>query len=57
MVKFCSPLTDGSQTSPLQSNIYHYMPHLRQHSDSLLPNVVLGKGRHGGKDRNTNACQ
>ncbi|XP_030251273.1 alpha-1,3-mannosyl-glycoprotein 4-beta-N-acetylglucosaminyltransferase B isoform X1 [Sparus aurata] len=31
----------------LLPNIYLYMPHLRQHPGSLLPNVVLGKGRRG----------
>ncbi|XP_032384270.1 alpha-1,3-mannosyl-glycoprotein 4-beta-N-acetylglucosaminyltransferase B isoform X2 [Etheostoma spectabile] len=36
----------GQQTF-LQPNIYLYMPHLRQHPDSLLPNVVLGQGRRG----------
>ncbi|CAG13910.1 unnamed protein product, partial [Tetraodon nigroviridis] len=28
-------------------NIHYYMPHLRQHSDALSPNVVLGQGRRG----------
>ncbi|XP_049441159.1 alpha-1,3-mannosyl-glycoprotein 4-beta-N-acetylglucosaminyltransferase B-like [Epinephelus fuscoguttatus] len=36
----------GQQTF-LLPNIYLYMPHLRQHPDSLLPNVVLGQGRRG----------
>ncbi|XP_078117113.1 alpha-1,3-mannosyl-glycoprotein 4-beta-N-acetylglucosaminyltransferase B isoform X2 [Sander vitreus] len=36
----------GQQTF-IQPNIYFYMPHLRQHPDSLLPNVVLGQGRRG----------
>ncbi|KAM6952690.1 alpha-1,3-mannosyl-glycoprotein 4-beta-N-acetylglucosaminyltransferase B-like isoform 1-T1 [Lycodopsis pacificus] len=36
----------GQQTL-LQPNIYLYMPHLRQHPDSLQPNIVLGQGRHG----------
>ncbi|KAK2849559.1 hypothetical protein Q5P01_009393 [Channa striata] len=31
----------------LQPNIYFYMPHLRQHPDGLIPNVVLGQGRRG----------
>ncbi|KAJ4945934.1 hypothetical protein JOQ06_023612, partial [Pogonophryne albipinna] len=31
----------------LQPNIYLYLPHLRLHPDSLLPNVLLGQGRHG----------
>ncbi|AWP12599.1 putative 3-mannosyl-glycoprotein 4-beta-N-acetylglucosaminyltransferase B-like [Scophthalmus maximus] len=31
----------------LQPNIYHYMPHLRQHPDSLIPNLILGQGRRG----------
>ncbi|XP_031733467.1 alpha-1,3-mannosyl-glycoprotein 4-beta-N-acetylglucosaminyltransferase A-like isoform X2 [Anarrhichthys ocellatus] len=35
------------QQSLLQPNIYLYMPHLRQHPDSLQPNIVLGQGRHG----------
>ncbi|XP_031175199.1 alpha-1,3-mannosyl-glycoprotein 4-beta-N-acetylglucosaminyltransferase B isoform X4 [Sander lucioperca] len=40
--------TDHSgQQAFLQPNIYLYMPHLRQHPDSLLPNVVLGQGRRG----------
>ncbi|XP_042349868.1 alpha-1,3-mannosyl-glycoprotein 4-beta-N-acetylglucosaminyltransferase B-like [Plectropomus leopardus] len=36
----------GQQTF-LLPNIYLYMPHLRQHPHSLLPNVVLGQGRQG----------
>uniref|UniRef100_A0A8C7Z5J8 Zgc:154054 n=1 Tax=Oryzias sinensis TaxID=183150 RepID=A0A8C7Z5J8_9TELE len=28
-------------------NIYQYLPHLRKHVDSLVPNVLLGQGRHG----------
>uniref|UniRef100_A0A3P9L8S7 Alpha-1,3-mannosyl-glycoprotein 4-beta-N-acetylglucosaminyltransferase B n=1 Tax=Oryzias latipes TaxID=8090 RepID=A0A3P9L8S7_ORYLA len=28
-------------------NIYQYLPHLREHVDSLVPNVLLGRGRHG----------
>lgn len=28
-------------------NLHLYMPHLRQHPHSLLPNVVIGKGRRG----------
>ncbi|KAI4800073.1 hypothetical protein KUCAC02_016610 [Chaenocephalus aceratus] len=31
----------------LQPNIYLYLPHLRLHPDSLLPNVLLGQGRRG----------
>ncbi|KAK5865312.1 hypothetical protein PBY51_016486 [Eleginops maclovinus] len=31
----------------LQPQIYQYMPHLRLHPDSLLPNVLLGQGRRG----------
>ncbi|XP_035018176.1 alpha-1,3-mannosyl-glycoprotein 4-beta-N-acetylglucosaminyltransferase B [Hippoglossus stenolepis] len=31
----------------LQPNIYLYLPHLKQHSDSLIPNIVLGRGRYG----------
>ncbi|XP_026213471.1 glyco_transf_54 domain-containing protein [Anabas testudineus] len=30
-----------------QPNIYTYMPHLRRHPDSLVPNVILGQGRRG----------
>ncbi|KAF3693530.1 Alpha-1,3-mannosyl-glycoprotein 4-beta-N-acetylglucosaminyltransferase B [Channa argus] len=36
----------GPQTI-LQPNIYLYMPHLIQHPDGLIPNVVLGQGRRG----------
>ncbi|KAF3837738.1 hypothetical protein F7725_009506 [Dissostichus mawsoni] len=32
----------------LEPNIYLYLPHLRLHPDSLLPNVLLGQGRRGG---------
>ncbi|XP_013885430.1 alpha-1,3-mannosyl-glycoprotein 4-beta-N-acetylglucosaminyltransferase B isoform X2 [Austrofundulus limnaeus] len=38
---------DLSHHSFTQPNIYLYMPHLRQHPDSLRPNVVVGKGRRG----------
>ncbi|XP_017278575.1 alpha-1,3-mannosyl-glycoprotein 4-beta-N-acetylglucosaminyltransferase A [Kryptolebias marmoratus] len=38
---------DLSQHTFTEPNIYLYMPHLRQHPDSLRPNVVLGKGRRG----------
>ncbi|XP_059202475.1 alpha-1,3-mannosyl-glycoprotein 4-beta-N-acetylglucosaminyltransferase A-like isoform X2 [Centropristis striata] len=31
----------------LQPNIYVYMPHLKHHPDSLVPNVLLGQGRTG----------
>lgn len=37
----------SSQQTFLLPNIYLYMPHLRQHPDSLQPNVVLGQGRRG----------
>ncbi|KAM6924025.1 alpha-1,3-mannosyl-glycoprotein 4-beta-N-acetylglucosaminyltransferase A-like [Xenentodon cancila] len=37
----------GGSWEFLQPNIYTYMPHLREHPDSLVPNVVLGKGRRG----------
>lgn len=36
-----------------QPSVFHYMPHLRQHPDSLLPNVVLGQGRRGGMGLNS----
>ncbi|CAI5682183.1 alpha-1,3-mannosyl-glycoprotein 4-beta-N-acetylglucosaminyltransferase B isoform X1 [Oreochromis niloticus] len=36
----------GMQTF-LQPNIYVFMPHLRHHPGSLVPNVVLGQGRRG----------
>ncbi|XP_028271906.1 alpha-1,3-mannosyl-glycoprotein 4-beta-N-acetylglucosaminyltransferase B-like [Parambassis ranga] len=35
----------SDQQTFLQPSIYLYMPHLRQHPDSLVPNVVLGHGR------------
>nr|XP_015817216.2 alpha-1,3-mannosyl-glycoprotein 4-beta-N-acetylglucosaminyltransferase A isoform X1 [Nothobranchius furzeri] len=38
---------NSSQHTFPQANIYLYMPHLRQHPDSLVPNVVLGKARRG----------
>ncbi|XP_028314816.1 alpha-1,3-mannosyl-glycoprotein 4-beta-N-acetylglucosaminyltransferase B-like isoform X2 [Gouania willdenowi] len=41
-----SPGKSGGQTFILP-NIYIYMPHLTQHQDSLVPNVVLGRGRRG----------
>ncbi|XP_058505244.1 alpha-1,3-mannosyl-glycoprotein 4-beta-N-acetylglucosaminyltransferase B-like [Solea solea] len=41
------PTGDPGQQIHLQPNIYFYMPHLRRHSDSLVPNVVLGQGRRG----------
>uniref|UniRef100_A0A3B4G4T2 Zgc:154054 n=1 Tax=Pundamilia nyererei TaxID=303518 RepID=A0A3B4G4T2_9CICH len=37
----------GLQTF-IQPNIYIFMPHLRLHPGSLVPNVVLGQGRRGG---------
>ncbi|XP_041800411.1 alpha-1,3-mannosyl-glycoprotein 4-beta-N-acetylglucosaminyltransferase B [Chelmon rostratus] len=40
-------LSGGPGQQILQPNMYFYMPHLRQHPDSLLPNIVLGKGRRG----------
>ncbi|XP_068451504.1 alpha-1,3-mannosyl-glycoprotein 4-beta-N-acetylglucosaminyltransferase B-like isoform X2 [Clinocottus analis] len=46
-----SPTTTSTETRGgqpfLQPNMYVYMPHLRQHPDSLQPNVVLGQGRRG----------
>ncbi|XP_070692641.1 alpha-1,3-mannosyl-glycoprotein 4-beta-N-acetylglucosaminyltransferase A isoform X2 [Pempheris klunzingeri] len=36
----------GRQTVLLPS-VYVYMPHLRHHPDSLIPNIVLGQGRRG----------
>lgn len=39
---------DSDQHTFLQPNIYLYMPHLRQHPGSLVPNVVLGHGRKNG---------
>uniref|UniRef100_A0A3Q3C1K9 Zgc:154054 n=1 Tax=Haplochromis burtoni TaxID=8153 RepID=A0A3Q3C1K9_HAPBU len=36
----------GLQTF-IQPNIYIFMPHLRLHPGSLVPNVVLGQGRRG----------
>ncbi|XP_041847167.1 alpha-1,3-mannosyl-glycoprotein 4-beta-N-acetylglucosaminyltransferase A-like isoform X2 [Melanotaenia boesemani] len=35
------------QRTLLQPNIYLYMPHLRRHPDSMVPNVILGRQRHG----------
>ncbi|XP_074849381.1 alpha-1,3-mannosyl-glycoprotein 4-beta-N-acetylglucosaminyltransferase-like protein MGAT4D isoform X1 [Carettochelys insculpta] len=29
------------------TNIHYYLPHLREHEDSLKPNVVIGQGRRG----------
>ncbi|KAM6999659.1 alpha-1,3-mannosyl-glycoprotein 4-beta-N-acetylglucosaminyltransferase B [Tautogolabrus adspersus] len=37
--------SDGQ--SILLPNIYLYMPHLRQHPKSLVPNIELGQGRRG----------
>ncbi|XP_060904807.1 alpha-1,3-mannosyl-glycoprotein 4-beta-N-acetylglucosaminyltransferase B-like isoform X1 [Labrus mixtus] len=37
--------SDGQ--SILQPNIYLYLPHLRQHPESLVPNIKLGQGRRG----------
>ncbi|XP_046882125.1 alpha-1,3-mannosyl-glycoprotein 4-beta-N-acetylglucosaminyltransferase B-like isoform X1 [Hypomesus transpacificus] len=34
-----------SALSPLLPNPYLYLPHLRDHPDSLTPNVLLGQGR------------
>ncbi|XP_070818438.1 alpha-1,3-mannosyl-glycoprotein 4-beta-N-acetylglucosaminyltransferase B [Chaetodon trifascialis] len=39
--------SSGPGQQIFQPNMYFYMPHLRQHPDSLLPNIVLGKGRRG----------
>ncbi|XP_023133630.1 alpha-1,3-mannosyl-glycoprotein 4-beta-N-acetylglucosaminyltransferase B-like isoform X2 [Amphiprion ocellaris] len=41
------PAGNSSWQSFLQPNIYLYMPHLKRHPDSLVPNVVLGRGRRG----------
>ncbi|XP_069387960.1 alpha-1,3-mannosyl-glycoprotein 4-beta-N-acetylglucosaminyltransferase A-like isoform X2 [Paralichthys olivaceus] len=41
-----STVSPGRQTL-LQPNIYLYLPHLKQHPDSLIPNIVLGRGRNG----------
>uniref|UniRef100_A0A3B5BNE3 MGAT4 family member D n=1 Tax=Stegastes partitus TaxID=144197 RepID=A0A3B5BNE3_9TELE len=41
------PAANSSWQPFLQPNIYLYMPHLRQHPDSLVPNVLLGRGRRG----------
>ncbi|CAK6980276.1 alpha-1%2C3-mannosyl-glycoprotein 4-beta-N-acetylglucosaminyltransferase B-like [Scomber scombrus] len=41
------PMGDSGQQTFLLPNIYIYMPHLRQHPDSLKPNVVVGQGRRG----------
>ncbi|KAM7417083.1 hypothetical protein PAMA_016948 [Pampus argenteus] len=38
---------DSGRQTLHQLSIDLYMPHLRQHPDSLVPNVVLGQGRHG----------
>ncbi|XP_047440825.1 alpha-1,3-mannosyl-glycoprotein 4-beta-N-acetylglucosaminyltransferase A-like isoform X2 [Mugil cephalus] len=41
------PTGDSDQQTFLQPNIYLYMPHLKKHPDSLVPNIVLGQGRRG----------
>lgn len=41
------PSDDLSRQPLLRTNIHLYMPHLREHPNSLVPNVVLGKGRSG----------
>ncbi|KAM9375587.1 alpha-1,3-mannosyl-glycoprotein 4-beta-N-acetylglucosaminyltransferase B isoform 2-T2 [Pholidichthys leucotaenia] len=40
-------LSEAIKQQFLQPNIYLYMPHLRYHPLSLVPNVVLGQGRRG----------
>ncbi|KAM9357337.1 alpha-1,3-mannosyl-glycoprotein 4-beta-N-acetylglucosaminyltransferase B [Symphorus nematophorus] len=41
-------LMNGSgQHMILQPNIYLYLPHLRQHPEGLIPNIVVGQGRRG----------
>ncbi|XP_023184637.1 alpha-1,3-mannosyl-glycoprotein 4-beta-N-acetylglucosaminyltransferase B-like isoform X1 [Xiphophorus maculatus] len=41
-------LMDDLSRQPLpQASIHFYMPHLREHPNSLVPHVVLGKGRSG----------
>ncbi|XP_035983691.1 alpha-1,3-mannosyl-glycoprotein 4-beta-N-acetylglucosaminyltransferase A [Fundulus heteroclitus] len=41
------PSDDLSPRPLIQANMHLYMPHLREHPHSLVPNVVLGKGRSG----------
>ncbi|XP_047208652.1 alpha-1,3-mannosyl-glycoprotein 4-beta-N-acetylglucosaminyltransferase B-like isoform X2 [Girardinichthys multiradiatus] len=45
MVK--QPSDDLSRQPLHQANIHLYMPHLREHPNSLVPHVALGKGRSG----------
>ncbi|MED6259283.1 hypothetical protein ATANTOWER_020230 [Ataeniobius toweri] len=48
MVK--QPSDDLSRQPLHQANIHLYMPHLREHPNSLVPHVALGKGRSGGME-------
>ncbi|XP_071769703.2 alpha-1,3-mannosyl-glycoprotein 4-beta-N-acetylglucosaminyltransferase B isoform X1 [Centroberyx gerrardi] len=41
------PMFSSGQRTFLQPSVHLYLPHLRQHPDSLTPNVVVGQGRHG----------
>ncbi|MEQ2272964.1 hypothetical protein XENORESO_018542, partial [Xenotaenia resolanae] len=45
MVK--QPSDDLSRQPLHQANIHLYLPHLREHPNSLVPHVALGKGRSG----------
>ncbi len=44
------PTAGSGQQMILQPNIYLYLPHLKEHPDSLQPNIVLGQGRRGGTE-------
>ncbi|XP_007544621.1 alpha-1,3-mannosyl-glycoprotein 4-beta-N-acetylglucosaminyltransferase A-like isoform X1 [Poecilia formosa] len=41
------PMDDLIRQPLPQATIHFYMPHLREHPNSLVPHVVLGKGRSG----------
>ena len=46
---WCAEKEKWRALSPLLPNPYVYLPHLRDHPDSLTPNVLLGQGRRRGE--------
>jgi len=31
------------------TNLYYYLPHLREYEDAIIPNIVIGQQRTGGR--------
>ncbi|KAG7273612.1 hypothetical protein CRUP_011041 [Coryphaenoides rupestris] len=43
------PVASGVHATLLLPTIFSFLPHLKEHADSLTPNVVLGQGRRGDR--------